>query len=133
VTGLSVTHEVATVGNKLIISAFFGAAANSFGRGDVGIAVNDGSAFVGTGDVAGNRVSVSAGGRISGASDTVQVGMPSVTFVHTPSAGSKTYTVHAFNMGANVRNLFINRSEADTDSANFPRTASALVIQEVAV
>jgi hypothetical protein len=61
------------------------------------------------------------------------VGMPSVTFVHTPSAGSKTYTVHAFNMGANVRNLFINRSEADTDSANFPRTASALVIQEVAV
>lgn len=133
VTDLSITHEVANPSNKLIISAFFGAAATSIGTGQVGIAVNDGSGLIAIGNAAGSRSRVTAGGRVESAGGTQTVTMPSVTFVHTPGAGSKTYTVRAINMNASTRTLFINRSELDTDAVAFSRAVSSLVIQEVAV
>ena len=132
VTDLSITHEVADPANKLIISAFLGAAGNSDRRRNVGIAVDDGSGLIAVGDAAGSRTRVSAGG-FGGASDIRAVTMPSVTFVHTPGAGSKTYTVRAINIEVQTRTLFINRPESNDDNASMPRAVSSLVIQEVAV
>jgi len=96
VTDLSITHEVSDPANKLIISAFFGAAANSNQAGNVGIAVHDGTSLIAVGDAGVNQTQVTAGGFISqtGASNApLVVSMPSATFVHTPGTGSKTYTV----------------------------------------
>jgi hypothetical protein len=132
VTGLTITHEVADPANRLIISAFFGAAGNTHGQGRVGIAVHDGTGLIGIGDAAGSRVRVTAGGQTSPAVSDLLVMMPSVTFVHTPGAGEKTYTVRAINIVTTTQTLYINRAESDTDNANRSRAVSSLVIQEVA-
>ena len=133
VTSLSITHEVANASNKLIISAFLGAAANSDGKGQVGLAIDDGTSLIAIGDADESRVRTTAGGRIHDTGDTQIVTMPSVTFVHTPGTGSKTYTVRAINLDTGTKTLYINRGQSDTNSAGSPRAVSSLVIQEVAV
>ena len=133
VTGLSITHEVQDPANRLIITAFFGAAGTSDGFGNTGIAVHDGTGLISIGASPGSRSAVSAGGRLTGSGSSLTVSMPSISFVHTPGAGSKTYTVRAINISASPRNLFINRMEDNTDTASFVRAVSSLVIQEVAV
>ena len=132
VTDLEITHEVADPSNRLIISAFLGVAANSDGRGQVGIAIDDGSGLIAVGDGEGSRQRVTAGGNISPTRADFVVTMPSVTFVHAPGAGSKTYTVRAINLRAGTNTLFINRNEADSNSPGSSRGVSSLVIQEVA-
>jgi len=133
VTDLSITHEVSDPSNKLIITAFFGAASSTQRQAQVGIAVHDGTSLIAVGDTSGSRNTVTAGGRVGQGNDTVIVTMPSATFVYTPGAGSKTYTIRAININSQTETLYINRSESDGDSANRPRAVSALVIQEVAV
>jgi hypothetical protein len=133
VTDLTITHEVENVANRLIISAFFGVAASSQGLGSVGIAIDDGTSLLNIGQAAGSRTSVTAGGRITTTVDTRVVTMPSITFVHTPGAGSKTYTVRAINVWNSTQTLYINRNEGDLDGNLAPRAVSSLVIQEVRV
>lgn len=133
VTDLTVTHEVADPANRLIISAFFGAAATSHGSGSVGIAVFDGTNLIGVGAADGIRNQVSAGGRVSGTFDTFIVTMPSIQFMHTPGAGSKTYTVRAVNARNSTFTVFINRNETDDNALNNPRAISSLIVQEVKV
>ena len=133
VDDLEITHEVADAANRLIITAYFGAAASTVGTGAVGLAVAQDGTLIAVGTGVSSRSAVGAGGFSTGTSDVRVVAMPSVTFVHTPGAGSKVYTVRAINLEDNPRNLFINRSESDTDFPSRPRAASALVIQEVRV
>ena len=132
VTGLSITHEVADPSNKLIISAFFGAAANSANFGNIGLALHDGSSLIAVGDTASGRSSVTAGGIVTATDANFVVSMPSVQIVHTPGAGSKTYTVRAVNMHGSSATLYVNRSPSDS-GVNNPRAVSALTIMEVAV
>ena len=133
VTNLSITHEVADPANKLIISAFIGAAATSLGQGDVGIAVHDGTDLIAIGDADGSRTRVTAGGAITHINDSFAVTMPSVTFVHTPGTGEKIYTVRAINIETSTRTLFINRNQGDSTNAGNARAVSSLVVQEVKV
>jgi hypothetical protein len=133
VTNLSITHAVANASNKLIISAFLGVAGNSASRGATGLAIHDGTSLIAIADAASNRTRTSAGGIVSDEPSNGVVAMPAITFVHTPGAGSKTYTVRAVNIVADTRTLYINRSELDADSAANTRGVSSLVIQEVSV
>lgn len=135
VTDLSITHEVSNPSNKLIISAFLGAAGGSTGFGSVGLAVHDGTSLIATGASPGSRVAVTSGGFVAGSepfgADFV-VTMPSATFVHTPGPGSKTYTVRAVNIRSQAQTIYINRSQDDSDNQDRVRAVSSLVIQEVA-
>ena len=135
VDDLTITHEVADPANRLIITAYFGAAANSEQAANTGIAVAEDGTLLAIGDADGSRVRTGAGGfsTTTGSNPTLVVAMPSVTFVHTPGAGEKIYTVRAVNITSGTRTVFINRTEADSNSANNTRAASALVIQEVKV
>jgi hypothetical protein len=132
VTDLTITHQVAASTNKLIISAFIGAAASNNIGGQVGIAIDDGTSLIALGNAAGTRTRVTAGGRFGIEPNTVNTANLSITFVYEPNTtDSKTYTVRAVNIRDNTRTLFINRSETDTDGQSFSRSASSLVIQEV--
>jgi hypothetical protein len=133
VTDLSITHEVADPANKLIITAFLGAAGNSQGFGNTPIAIHDGTGFIGVGASPGSRIAVGAGGFTAGAAGNYVTSNPNLCFVHTPGSGSKTYQVRAFNTSDGTRTIYVNRSAIDTNSASFTRTVSALVIQEVSV
>ena len=133
VTDLSITHALSNAGNKLIISAYFGVAVNSFGVPNVGLGVADDGTLIAIGDAAGSRVPVTVG---AGANDN-QVDYSqgkAATFVYEPGdTASHVYTVRAININAGTRTLYINRDLTDTDSANWARASSALVIQEVSV
>ena len=133
VTDLTITHEVADPANRLIISAFLGAAASSAGRGEVGIAIHDGTELIAVGASPGNRTAVTAGGYVDQAGGAQVVAMPSVTFVHTPGSGSKTYTVRAVLIDTTTRTISINRMDVDNDTSDRSRAVSSLVIQEVKV
>jgi hypothetical protein len=134
VTDLSITHTLADAANKLIISAYFGAAATSEGRGGVGIAVMDDATLIGIGDADGTRTRVGAGGQVSDGSVVRLVTMPSVTFVYSPGdASAHTYTVRAINIDGTTRTLYVNRTEIDNNSADSGRASSGFVIQEVKV
>jgi len=133
VTDLSITHTLADAANKLIISAFIGVAGSGAQRGQVGIAIDDGSGLIAIGDTAGSRVRVSAGGRVSANVTAQVVTMPSITIVHAPGAGEKTYTVRAINIMTNTQTIYINRPEENADDATNSRGVSSLVIQEVKV
>jgi len=133
VPDLSITHEVSDPANKLIISAFFGAAAEDNGFGSVGIAVHDGTGLIATGDAAGSRTTLTAGGVVTGSALSTVVTMPSVTYVHTPGTGEKTYTCRAINSSNSTNTIYLNRNEDNTDNATRVRAVSSLVIQEVAV
>ena len=132
VTDLTITHTLADASNKLIISAYLGAASTSFQKGTVGIAVADDGTLVAIGDAAGNRTRVAAGGKTETNADTEIVTMPSVTFVYEPGdTASHTYTVRAINIDDSTMTVYINRSQADSNNAENPRASSGLVIQEV--
>jgi hypothetical protein len=131
VTDLTITHAVADSANRLIISAFVGALNSSASTHRMGIAVFDGTNFLAVGAAAGNRTSISAGGRMG--SVGTEVGYPAITFVHTPGAGSKTYTVRAFNLDTTTETIHVNRIASDTDAVDSPRAVSSLIIQEVRV
>lgn len=129
VTGLSITHSVSDAANTLIMFATFGAASSSGDDTLVGIGIYDGSAFIDIGDTDSNRTSVGAAGAVLPASG----GSISTTAIHTPGSGAVTYTVHAFNVAAGARTVYVNRTKSTSDSGDNPRTASSLVIMEVAV
>jgi hypothetical protein len=136
VDDLSITHTLADAANKLIISAYFGVAGTSDGRGNVGIAVADNGTLIGRGAADGNRTRVGAGGRtIGGAARDEQIAVfPSVSFVYEPGdVNSHTYTVRGINIFNATATLYINRTESDSNDFFVPRGASALVIQEVKV
>ena len=132
VTDLTITHALADASNKLIISAFLGAAGSSGGFGLVGIAVHDGTGLIAIGDADGDRTRVTAGGLVSPSGTNFIVTMPSVTFVHAPNTtDSRTYTVRAINISGNTQTLFINRSENNSNAEFIQRAVSSLVVQEV--
>jgi hypothetical protein len=134
VTNLSITHALADAGNKLIISAYFGAAGTTQSSGDLGIAVADDGTLIGIGTSPGNRTAVGAGGNVDQAGGDLVVTMPSVMFVYEPGdTNEHTYTVRAITIGGATRTIFINRAENDADGADRPRASSGLVIQEVKV
>jgi hypothetical protein len=132
VTDLSITHTLADAANKLIISAFIGAAGNSAGSAQVGIAVADDGTLIGIGDADGNRTRVGAGGL--SAPDILGVASPSVTFVYEPGdTASHVYTVRALNVDESTRTVYINRSSDDRNDGRSSRSSSGFVIQEVRV
>ena len=134
VTDLSITHALADASNRLIISAFLGAAANSVGSGRVGMAVHDGTGLIAIGNADGSRTRVTAGGRPSATTSTQVSTSVSVTFVHAPGdTTSRVYQLRAINNTGNTETLFINRNEEDFNNQRSPRAVSSLVIQEVKV
>jgi hypothetical protein len=133
VSGLTVTHALAEATNKLVISAYLGAAGSTFQAGNVGMSVRQGTTPLNVGASPGSRIAITAGGQ-TGGSSAASVVMPSATFVHAPGdTSSHVYTVRAHNLRSATQTIYINRTESDANSQNNMRTTSGLVIMEVRV
>jgi len=134
VTDLTITHTLADAANRLILMAYFGAAGNSKGRGEVGIAIADDGTLIGIGDAEGSRTRVGAGGAVAQDVNGEIVTMPSIHLVHTPGdALEHTYTVRAINADSSTRTLYVNRSVSDFADARATRAVSVLTLMEVKV
>ena len=133
VTGLSITHTMASASNKLLITAFFGAAASSANRAQVAMALADGGTLVNVGDAAGSRTLVTAGGPSAATTSTVVIQNISATFLYEPGdTASHTYDLHAINSTTGTETIYINQTESATDDGARIRSVSSLIIQEVA-
>jgi hypothetical protein len=132
VTDLTITHEVADAANKLIISAVLGIVASTQQSGFFGLAVHDGTGFIAVGNAEGARTRTSSG-VIAGSGNAGTFYSLQTSFVHTPGAGSKTYTVRVINARPETHTVFVNRSEQNINSGAEQRGMSSLVIQEVKV
>jgi hypothetical protein len=132
ITSLSISHALSDAANTLHLFAFIGQVAASNAVRGVGIQIAAGGTAIGIGDTAGSRVSTGAfgfdatgtGGRVAGpVAHHVQYAPA--------STASVTYTVQAVDVGSGT--LYINRSNTDSNSTDFARTASTFVLVEVKV
>ena len=132
ITDLTITHEVADAANKLIVSGFVGVL-DGEEQGFAGIAMAVDGSVVNVGDTASGKISTSTGGSLfgTGLGGAVLALPHSFTYVYTPGAGSKTYTLRAFNTNSSTETVYINRGKVD--DARTGRGVSGLVIQEVKV
>ena len=134
VTGLSIADVALSDSNhSFLITAWFGLVASNTQLGRCGIAVNDGSGLLTIGDSAGNRVRYTAGWQSVSGSDLASFAT-SMTIVHSPGdTTERTYSVRAVNGHSSTSTLFVNRTQRDTDTQVDNRSASGLIIQEIAV
>ena len=133
ITGLSLTHEIAQSGNKVLLFAQIGQTGNSTGASTVGISFAEDGTSLNVGDTGGDRTSVSAGQTGAQLTEANTVGSPlQISFLHSPSTGSKVYTVRAHNASFETSTVFINRSGSDTETESRIRAASTLTLMEVA-
>jgi len=134
ITDLSITHEVADASNNLVIMGVIGVAGSTNERGGVGIGIAVDGTLVNVGTAAGNRTSVSSQTRFrAGGTHNESVTSPALSYVYTPGAGSKTYTLRGINVDSGTETVYINRNQLDTDGGQHPRGVSSLVIMEVKV
>ena len=133
VTGLSITHNMASASNKLLITANFGVAGTTANDCRLGIAVADGATLLNLGDAAGSRTRVSTGGITHNSPNVNTVSFPSTQFLYSPGdTASHTYAIHVINVESSTRTLYVNRSYGDGDGAALSRGTSTLTIQEIA-
>ena len=132
VTGLSITHSMRSASNKLLITAFFGAAGSSADVGGAGIAVAAGGSLINIGDASGSHTRVTAGGRVAGSASAEVVSMPAITNLYSPGTTSSiTYTVEVFNIHQNTSTVTVNTAETSSGNERTSATVSALTIMEV--
>ena len=132
ITDLVLSHAVSDAANKVVLIAIVGqVAASNIVRG-VGGQITAGGTPVLLGDADGSRVRVQSmfgeatgtGGRIAG---NLIYGA-----VHTPgTTASVEYKAQAISVGSGT--IFINRSNSDSNSTSFARSASTLILMEVKV
>ena len=136
IPGLSLAHAVETTGNVLIITCVLGHVSTVPDNGFIGLAVFDGTTAIGVGDADGSRTRVSTGGlpRSTFAGSGTVLGPLVFTFAYEPPDDTeRTYTARVVNAYADPQTFRVNRTLNDTNAANFIRSASSLVIQEVKV
>ena len=132
VTDLSITHTLSNSSNKLLLMAYFGAAASADQIMPIGIALADDGTLIGIGDAASSRTRVGAGGAVTGTGNGYVVSMPHIHLLYSPGdTSSHTYTVNIINVDTATRTLYVNRTLDVDDNAGFPRSASAITLMEI--
>ena len=128
VSGLSIEHAVAQVGNKVVL---FGvtSSTNDIQVGAHALAAD--GVLLNIGDAAGARVRV-ASGTYSG-TDNRGVHAPSHAVFEPANTSTVTYDVRVFNIRTATRTIFVNRSVGDNDNGDVTRTSSTLILCEVKV
>jgi hypothetical protein len=134
VTGLTLSHAIASAGHKLIVIAYFGQAASGAGSGHIGLTVLDGGTPIGVGDSAGSRLQIGTVGERAGSGGNPGGAVGPVVFVYSPpNTSSRTYTVNAHNVADSSRIVYVNRGSSDSNSSAHGRTVSGLFLLEVKV
>jgi hypothetical protein len=88
-----------------------------------------GGTDIAIGDAAGNRSRVGATNDLSSAAKLANV---TITFLDSPATTSPvTYEGWVRNVQSTTRTVYVNRTETDSDSVDFVRTASTITVMEI--
>ena len=130
ITGLSATITPTSATSKILVT-FQSAGARANDLPYFFVRLYRGATEIGSGAAASNRTSVIQASGIV-AVDTTAIGPLSGHFLDSPATTSATtYALHAANVGTGTNTFYVNRSNDDTDAANFPRTSSSITVMEV--
>ena len=128
ITGLSASITPSSASNKILVSYTLSFASNGFPM----LKLLRDSTDIFVGDAASNRVRCLFGGYTGGLHPGMVLPV-SGNFLDSPSTtSSTTYKFQTGNITATGYNIFLNRSVSDTDYNYHARTASSIVLQEVA-
>ena len=128
VTGLSVSITLSSSANQILVIYNLLMAADSGHRH--GIRILRGSTTICVGDAASNRVQATS--CQGNPPNNVLMYNHTNSFLDTTGAGTHTYKLQ-IRGESNSSNLFINRSQADTDSTSHFRGTSQITVMEVSV
>jgi hypothetical protein len=133
VTSLSITHSIAKAGNKVFLVAQIGKAGSDNQLLQPAVFFAEDGTGLNLGDAEGTRLRVNAGLTEGNITNQGAVGFGyHISFLHSPAAGSKTYTVRLANPSGVTRTLYANRSLSDVDGLTTTRASSTFTLMEVA-
>ena len=124
ITGMSVTITPTSATSKILVQYAIGQI-GPINDVAVGIALLRGSTVIGAGTTAGNRISTST----AAIYPNDRGGPHAFSFLDSPATtSSTTYKLQIYTNGT----AYVNRSNTDTDSTTYARTASTITVMEIA-
>jgi hypothetical protein len=131
VTGLTASITPSATSSKILVNFTVSVAVSGAVQGAFVKLYRDGSLLSSAnGNTAGNRTRTSASVNIETNSIVVTA---CFTFLDSPSSTSSlTYSVRLGHSSGGTRTVYVNRSEADSDTSDFPRAASTITVMEIA-
>ena len=126
ITGMSVSITPTSSTSKILVNVTGGCMGQVATSGFMLQLLRDSTA-ISVGDTAGSRIRASMNGYSSDAGQLVPF---SIQYLDSPATTSATTYKIQFRIGAGT--FYFNRTQTDTDSANFPRIASSITLMEIA-
>lgn len=128
ITGLTVSITPSSATSKVLVIVELNSA--SSGSPIVSGQMFRDSTAIGIGDTAGSRVSVS--GHLQAASGLNAQARASMTFLDSPATTSSiTYGFRNYNPSSSTATIYVNRSQGDSDTAQYARSMSTITVMEV--
>lgn len=132
VTGLVATITPTSASNKILIlvnlNLASGASLNT-GHG-VGFALHRSGTKISSGDVDGNRTSLTSASLIYSTTELVPMGMNYLDSPATTSAIS--YSIRLWQGSGSTVNMYVNRTHGDDNAASGSRSVSSITVMEIA-
>lgn len=125
-TGITVTITPTANTSKILITCTLSVGAST--GSIVGLRVLRGATAIGIGAVAGSRELAGQAVYVTGASNT----MFPMSWSYLDSPATTSATVYKVQLNViDGGTVYLNRSGTDTDSADFPRTQSSIIVREI--
>jgi hypothetical protein len=129
-TGLTATITPSATASKILVFATVTGSQSTEYASMMAILTRGGTP-IGVGDTAGSRTPITAGmvARLTNSSD---IGEATVLYLDSPSSTSAlTYGIDLLNSSGSTRTIYVNRTVADADVAERPRSSSTITVMEV--
>lgn len=129
VSGLSATITPSSASSKIMVITMVSHSARTSGTQVTSTRLVRDSTAIAIGDAAGNRQRVSS---YTFLNDDGAVHNPSVQILDSPATTSAVTYKFQVSSNASSQTIYINRSQTDTDTVGYPRSASTITLMEVA-
>jgi len=131
-SSLSITITPTSTSSKIVVNAVVSTGASSGSDGSTILRMIRDSTPIGIGNASGSKIRAGSGRGTDNQGNNTMLNIP-LQVTDTPNTTSAvTYTVQFAVRGAGTVTAFLNRSGSDGDTAEYQRTSSSLVVQEIA-
>jgi hypothetical protein len=131
-TSLSITITPTSTSSKIIVNAVASTGCTHSGDGSVILRMIRDSTPIGIGNASGSKIRAGSGRGTNNQDGNTMLNIP-LQVTDTPNTTSAvTYTLQFAVRGTGNLTAYLNRSGGDADTAEYQRTSSSLVVQEIA-
>ena len=131
-SSLSITITPTSTSSKIVVNAVVSTGASNGADGSTILRMIRDSTPIGIGNASGSKIRAGSGRASDNQGSNSMLNIP-LQVTDTPNTTSAvTYTVQFAVRGAGTSTAFLNRSGSDGDTAEYQRTSSSLVVQEIA-